>query len=59
VGAAAWEAICGAMQRELAQGRFEAGVVLGVRAISDLVAAHFPAGRGGRRNELPDRPVVL
>jgi uncharacterized membrane protein len=59
VGAAAWEAICGEMQREFAQGRFERGVVLGVRAISDLIAAHFPAGAGDRPNELPDRPVVL
>ena len=59
VGAAAWEAICGEMQRRFAQGQFEAGVVLGVRAISDLIAAHFPRGAGEQRNELPDRPVVL
>ncbi|HZR68420.1 MAG TPA: TPM domain-containing protein [Burkholderiales bacterium] len=59
VGTASWEAICGEMQRRFAQGRFEEGVVLGVRAISDLLAAHFPRGAGEQPNELPDRPVVL
>ena len=58
VGTAAWEAICGEMQQEFARGQFERGVVLGVRAISDLLAAHFPPSGDGP-NELPDRPVVL
>lgn len=58
VGATAWEAICGEMQRAFAAGRFEQGVCFGVAAISDLLAAHFPPG-GGRRNELPNEPVVL
>src|SRR5579859_5569849 len=58
-GDAAWKAICGGMQREFARGRFEEGAVLGIRAIGDLLAAHFPAGAGGDANELPDRPVVL
>ncbi len=59
VGATAWEAICGEMQQEFARGQFERGVVIGVRAISDLLAEHFPAADGGKRNELPDKPVVL
>ena len=58
VGTAAWEAICGEMQQEFARGQFERGAVLGVRAISDLLAAHFPPS-GESRNELPDKPVVL
>jgi uncharacterized membrane protein len=58
VGGAAWEAICGEMQQEFARGQFERGVVLGVRAISDLLAAHFPPSDDSP-NELPDRPVVL
>jgi uncharacterized membrane protein len=57
VGSAAWEAICGEMQREFARGQFERGVVIGVRAIGDLLTGHFPATEG--RNELPDKPVVL
>jgi uncharacterized membrane protein len=58
-GAAAWNAICVQMQAELAAGRFEQGIVAGVRAIGELLAAHFPAGRGRNPNELGDKPVVL
>ncbi|HEY6240868.1 MAG TPA: TPM domain-containing protein [Burkholderiales bacterium] len=58
VGTAAWEAICGEMQREFARGEFERGVVIGVRAVSDLLAAHFPRS-GESPNELSDKPVVL
>jgi uncharacterized membrane protein len=58
VGAAAWDAICGEMQSAFAAGRFEAGAILGIEAISDLLAAHFPPGEENP-NELPDTPVVL
>ncbi len=59
VGAVAWETICGAMQREFAAGRFEAGMLSGLVSISDLLAAHFPSSAGGDPNELPDAPVVV
>jgi len=58
VGAAAWDAICGEMQRAFGEGRFEAGAIIGIEAISDLLAEHFPAG-AENPNELPDTPVVL
>ena len=58
VGSAAWEAICGEMQRAFAAGRFEQGASAGISAISDLLAAHFPP-RAGNRDELPNEPVVL
>jgi uncharacterized membrane protein len=58
VGETAWEAICGAMQREFAAGRFEPGVVTGIQAISDLLAVHFPP-RDQNPDELSNRPVVL
>ncbi len=58
VGAAAWDAICGAMQRAFAEGRFEAGAMLGIEAISDLLAEHFPPEEANP-NELPDTPVVI
>jgi uncharacterized membrane protein len=58
VGTAAWDAICGEMQRAFADGRFEAGAVLGIEAISDLLAEHFPPD-GDNPNELPDQAVVL
>jgi uncharacterized membrane protein len=59
VGATAWEAICGAMQREFAAGRHEAGVLAGVAAASDLLALHFPERPDGNPNEVPDAPLVL
>lgn len=59
VGPAAWEAICREMQAEFARGQFERGTVNGLRAIGDLIVAHFPAGHGGGTNELPNKPVVL
>lgn len=58
VGTAAWDAICGEMQAAFAAGRFEAGAILGIEAISDLLATHFPVD-GENRNELPDAPVIL
>lgn len=58
VGATAWEAICGAMQRAFAERRFEEGAIVGVRAISDLLATHFPP-RAVNPDELPNRPVIL
>jgi uncharacterized membrane protein len=58
VGDSAWESICGAMQREFAEGRFEEGAIVGVRAISDLLATHFPP-HAENPDELPNRPVLL
>ncbi len=58
VGPAAWDAICREMQAAFAQGRFEEGAILGIEAISDLIAEHFPPGEQNP-NELPDKPVVL
>jgi uncharacterized membrane protein len=53
-----WEQICRAMEAELRAGRFEAGALAGIRAVSDLLARHFPSG-ATNPDELPDRPVVL
>ena len=58
VGAAGWAAICTAMQGHFAAGRYEEGMVAGIRAISERLAQHFP-GSGRRRNELADRPVMM
>src|SRR5687767_2886812 len=58
VGETAWETISGAMQREFAAARFEAGMVTGLAAVGDLLAQHFPARQGENPNELPDAPVV-
>jgi uncharacterized membrane protein len=39
-------------------GKFEAGVIKGIEAVSRQLAAHFPK-HGAGKNELPDAPVVM
>jgi uncharacterized membrane protein len=58
VAQAEWQAICAQMQAAFREGRFEAGAVAGVTAISALLEKHFPA-TGANANELPDQPVML
>ncbi|MBI2318327.1 MAG: TPM domain-containing protein [Betaproteobacteria bacterium] len=58
VGSGLWEEICGRMQAAFARGQFEQGAIAGLRAISDLLAAHFPPS-GENPNELPDKPLVI
>jgi len=53
-----WVAICRTMEEHFRAGRFEDGALAGVRAVSELLRAHFPA-HGAARNELPDRPVLM
>ena len=59
VGSEEWEKICRAMETAFRQGRFEAGVIAGIGAISGHLRAHFPTARQGGENELADSPVVL
>jgi len=58
VPAADWSAIVSMMETHFRAGRFEEGAVAGVRAVSEVLAAHFPPD-GMSTNELPDRPVML
>lgn len=58
VGQKEWEKVCRAMEAAFRHGRYEDGMLEGIRAVNRLLAAHFPAA-GPRQNELPDRPVVL
>lgn len=58
VGSQGWEAICREMEARFRQGQFEAGVVLGIQQISEVLQLHFPAN-GANENELPDAPLVL
>jgi uncharacterized membrane protein len=46
------------MERAFARGAFQEGVIGGVRAISDLLAAHCPP-RPENPDELSDRPVIV
>jgi uncharacterized membrane protein YgcG len=55
----AWERVCRAMEAHFAEGRFEAGAIAGVNAVSELLARHFPVSEErANPNELRDRPVV-
>ena len=58
VGQDQWERICREMEHAFREGRFEEGVLAGIRAVSAHLARHYP-GQDKRRNELPDSPVVL
>lgn len=53
-----WGAIVHLMEEHFRAGRFQEGAVAGVRAASELLARHFPAGAGDA-NELPDRPAMI
>lgn len=57
-GTAEWERICRAMEAAFHGGRYEQGVIEGIQAVSQLLTKHFPS-HGGRRNELPDKVVLL
>jgi hypothetical protein len=58
VGAADWTRVVAGMDPLLRSGRYEEAAIAGVRGVSDLLAAHFPA-LPGEHNELPDRPVLM
>ena len=58
VSPAQWEEACRAMERSLAAGRFEEGIVAGVGRIAELAARHFPP-RAAPPDELDNRPAVL
>jgi uncharacterized membrane protein len=58
VGAAGWHKIVNAMEADFKVGNFEGGVIKGIQAVSQQLAAHFPK-HGSGANELPDAPVVM
>jgi uncharacterized membrane protein len=55
-----WLAVCRSMEARFREGRFEDGMQDGIRRVGEIMAGHFPSEPGSeRRNELPDRPVLL
>ncbi len=58
VGTAGWQKICAGMEEDFKAGNFSGGVIRGIQAVSQQLAAHFPK-RGKGPNELPDAPVVM
>jgi len=53
-----WDAICRRMETAFRENRFEQGALKAIEEITALLARHFPP-RAGKRDELPDKPVVL
>src|ERR1700731_1621449 len=58
VGRGEWQKICAGMEADFSAGRFEAGVIKGIEAVSRQLADYFPK-QGAGANELPDKPVVM
>ncbi|HEX3122059.1 MAG TPA: TPM domain-containing protein [Rhodanobacteraceae bacterium] len=58
VGQQEWQRICDGMRERFVAHDYERGVIDGVRAVSDMLAKHFPDD-GSTRNELADAPVML
>ncbi len=59
VGVEEWNRICREMETAFRQGRFESGVIAGIRAVGSHLQRHFLAGREGSENELSDTPIIL
>jgi len=58
IGDHGWDAICRDMETAFREGQFEAGMLLGIRQISEVLHTHFPSD-GSNINELPDKPLVV
>lgn len=58
VGEATWQAICRDMETAFRDGRFHAGALAGVQAISQVLTTHFPA-HGPNPDELPNAAIIL
>lgn len=54
-----WQAICDRMRDRFVNEAYEQGAIEGINAVSDILAAHFPAGDGKHANELSDEPFIL
>ncbi len=58
VGQEAWETICQEMEAAFRNGKYEEGVLTGIRSLGRHLAQHYPRA-GEKVNELPDRPVLM
>lgn len=59
VDADEWAAACARMRDDFARGAWREGALQGIAEVHALLRRHFPAEGGERRDELPDRPVLL
>ncbi len=58
LGQATWETVCQEMETAFRQGKFEEGVIAGIRSVGMHLARHYPHV-GAKTNELPDQPVLI
>lgn len=58
LGPQVWETICREMEAAFRSGKFEEGVLAGIRRVGQHLAKHYPH-TGEKLNELPDRPVLI
>jgi uncharacterized membrane protein len=59
LGPAVWEAVCREMETAFRQGKFEEGVIAGIRRVGAHLAQHYPQIGSNKINELPDKPVLI
>ena len=59
LGPAVWEAVCREMETAFRVGKFEEGVIAGIRRVGEHLAQHFPQIGSNKINELPDKPVLI
>ena len=60
VSDAQWAQVCRLIEQEMRAGHPERAVIDGVRAVSDLLALHWPQQEGqSDEDELPNRPALL
>jgi uncharacterized membrane protein len=59
LGPAVWEAVCREMETAFRLGKFEEGVIAGIRRVGEHLAQHFPQIGSNKINELPDNPVLI
>lgn len=58
LGQVVWEAVCQEMEAAFRQGKFEEGVIAGIRSVGKHLAQNYPH-HGSKTNELPDSPVLM
>jgi len=58
LGKAGWEEICLEMESAFRLGKFEAGVISGIYAVSSHLQRFFPK-KSTSVNELPNNPIIL
>jgi uncharacterized membrane protein len=58
LGPAVWEEVCHDMENAFRQGKFEEGVIAGIRRVGAHLTKYYPQ-TGTKINELPDQPVLI